>query len=155
MSAVVQMQPLLHPMHVESLEAVYAIERTAYEFPWTLGVFADCLKVGYSCWVLDDLESDGIAGYGILSLGAGEAHLLNLCVHPERRRRGLGRMLLRHLLEVAEEYGASEVFLEVRSGNREAMAMYLDGGFNEVGLRQGYYPARRGREDAMILARRL
>ena len=159
MSAVVQLTPLLHPMHADQLEAVHAIEEAAYEFPWTLGVFADCLKVGYSCWVLDDpdsaADSDVPAGYGILSLGAGEAHVLNLCVHPNLRRRGLGRMLLTHLLEVAEDHGAVEIFLEVRPTNTEALAMSLACGFNEVGLRHGYYPAAKGREDAMVLARRL
>jgi [ribosomal protein S18]-alanine N-acetyltransferase len=155
MSAVVRPQPMPEPMHADHLEVVHAIEQIAYEFPWTLGVFTDCLKVGYSCWVLDDPDAGGIVGYGILSLGAGEAHVLNLCVHPELHRRGLGRLMLRHLLEVAEDYGATEIFLEVRPTNREALAMYLACGFNEVGLRHGYYPSAKGREDAMVLARRL
>jgi ribosomal-protein-alanine N-acetyltransferase len=142
-------------MHAEELPAVHAIEQAAYEFPWTLGIFTDCLRVGYSSWVLDDPDGDGIAGYGILSLAAGEGHILNLCVHPERRRRGLGRLLLQHLLVVAEEYGASELFLEVRPSNEEALAMYTACDFVEVGRRQDYYPSDKGREDALVLARHL
>jgi ribosomal-protein-alanine N-acetyltransferase len=70
------------------LAAVSAMETASYEFPWSAGIFADCLKVGHSCWVLsvDELA----AGYGILSIGAGEAHVLNLCVDPSRRSQGLG-----------------------------------------------------------------
>jgi [ribosomal protein S18]-alanine N-acetyltransferase len=143
-------------MQADEIEAVHAIERAAYRFPWTLGIFADCLKVGYSSWILEDPDGEGIAGYGILSLAAGEGHVLNLCVHPNRRRRGLGRRLLQHLLEVAEDYGASELFLEVRPSNLEAVAMYTACDFVEVGRRHEYYPSDGGgREDAVVLARHL
>lgn len=142
-------------MREEHLEGVHAIECTSYEFPWTLAIFRDCLKAGYSCWVMEDPEHGGVAGYGILSRGPGEAHILNVCVDPIRRRLGFGRLLLRHLLGAAEEHGAAEVFLEVRPSNREALALYLHDGFREVGRRRDYYPAAGGREDALVLARRL
>ncbi|RMG30901.1 MAG: ribosomal-protein-alanine N-acetyltransferase, partial [Gammaproteobacteria bacterium] len=109
-------------MQSADLAAVLAIEQAAYAFPWTAGILRDCLRVGYSCWVL---QVDGrIRGYVILSVGAGEAHLLNLCVHPEHRRRGYGERLLRHALEVAARQGADTLYLEVRVSNTAAQALY-------------------------------
>ncbi len=154
MSAVLE-QPAVRvrPMTEADLVTVMAIERAAYEFPWTEGIFRDCLRVGYCCWVLE--EAGAVRGYGIMSVGAGEAHLLNLCIAPEVQRRGLGRRLLRHLLALARYHGASTVLLEVRKSNRRALRLYRGMGFREIGLRRDYYPAAQGREDALVLARRL
>ena len=154
MSAVLE-QPAVRvrPMTEADLVTVMAIERAAYEFPWTEGIFRDCLRVGYCCWVLE--EAGVLRGYGIMSVGGGEAHLLNLCIAPEVQRRGLGRRLLRHLLALARYHGASTVLLEVRKSNRRALRLYRGMGFREIGLRRDYYPAAQGREDALVLARRL
>ena len=143
--------PRLRLMVPADVDAVLAIEQAAYDFPWTEGILRDCLRVGYSCWVLE--RRDRIVGYLILSVAAGEAHLLNLCVHPECRRQGLGRRLLEHALEVAGRLGADTLYLEVRVSNAAAIALYREYGFNEIGVRRGYYPARGGREDALVMAR--
>jgi len=137
-------------MEEADLEQVIAIERAAYEFPWTWGIFHDCLRVGYCCWVLD--QGDGVEAYGVMSVGAGESHILNLCVTPTRQGSGLGKRLLHKLLAVAREHKVAMVFLEVRPSNRGAQDLYLAAGFNEIGTRKSYYPAKHGREDALILA---
>jgi ribosomal-protein-alanine N-acetyltransferase len=136
-------------MRSEDLDAVSAIETASYEFPWSMGIFGDCLKAGHPCWVLsvDTL----VAGYGILSMGAGEAHVLNLCIDPAFRSRGLGRHLLRRLLDIARWNGAERVFLEVRPSNPLAKTLYESIGFSEIGRRPRYYPARNGREDAIVM----
>jgi ribosomal-protein-alanine N-acetyltransferase len=135
------------------LPAVAAVERASYAFPWSEGIFRDCLRVGYLCRVA---EVDGaIAGYGILATGADEAHLLNLCVRADLRGRGLGRRMLLLLVERARESGAEAVFLEVRPSNPGAIALYQSEGFVRVGLRKGYYQAVGGREDALVLKRDL
>ncbi len=136
-------------MRPEDLPAVSALEILSYEFPWSSGVFGDCLKVGHSCWVL--CVDQAIAGYGILSTGAGEAHLLNLCVGPDYRSRGLGRHLLGRLLDVARWNRVERVFLEVRPSNLLAKALYESVGFKQIGVRPRYYPARNGREDAIVM----
>jgi len=137
-------------MHEGDVRPVMDIERRAYQFHWTEGIFRDCLRVGYCCWVL---ELEGIvAGYGIMSLVVGEAHLLNICIAPEWQRQGHGRLLLEHFMELARERGAGQMFLEVRLSNVAALNLYRESGFNEVGMRKNYYPAENGREDAMILA---
>ncbi len=142
--------PLCRPMHEGDVRAVMAIERRAYQFHWTEGIFRDCLRVGYGCWVME--LTGQVAGYGIMSLVVGEAHLLNICVAPEWQRQGYGRLLLAHFMELAKERGASQMFLEVRLSNVAALNLYRARGFCEVGMRKNYYPAENGREDAMILA---
>ena len=140
----------LRPMREEDVEAVIGIERSAYPFPWTPGIFRDCLRAGYPAWVLQDGE--GIYGYGVLSVAAGEAHLLNVCIDPRLQGRGHGRRLLRALMRIARGEGAQRVFLEVRPSNPQAVALYQDEGFNEIGRRPGYYPDHGGREDAIVMA---
>jgi ribosomal-protein-alanine N-acetyltransferase len=140
-------------MTEEDIEAVLAIERRAYTYPWSEGIFRDCLRVGYCCRVC---EQDGrLAGYAVMTTGAGEAHILNLCVAPPLQGQGIGRFMLRHMLELARGHGADTVLLEVRPSNQAALKLYADMGFNEVGVRKAYYPAAKGKEDAIILARSL
>ncbi len=138
-------------MQEADLADVIEIERRSYPYPWTRIIFSDCLRAGYSCWVC---ERQGIIeGYGVISVAAGESHLLNLCVRPEALQQGIGRNLLKHFISVARRHGAEVVFLEVRPSNRAALALYGKNGFNELGVRKDYYPAEGGREDALILAR--
>jgi ribosomal-protein-alanine N-acetyltransferase len=129
--------------------AVGSLERTSYAFPWSEGIFRDCLRVGYLCRVAE-MEGEVVA-YGIVAMGAGEAHILNLCVHGDMRGRGVGRQMLRLLIERARQAGTAEVFLEVRPSNLLAIALYQSVGFVQVGLRKGYYQAEHGREDALVL----
>lgn len=140
----------LRPMREDDLVAVQAVEERAYEFPWTLGIFRDCLRADYPAWVLE--EGGVIIGYVLMSVAAGEAHILNVCVAPEHQGRGLGRKLVRAIMHVARGRGAQRVFLEVRPSNVGAIALYHDEGFNEIGRRPRYYPARDGREDAIVMA---
>lgn len=151
MSAILQPGlPRFRRMLDGDVEQVMTIERRAYSHPWTAGIFSDCLRVGYYCQAM---EIDGkLAGYGVLSLGAGEAHILNLCVDPAMQGRGFGRVMLEHLLEAARRLHAETVLLEVRASNRTAVQLYSSVGFNEVGVRNAYYPGYEGREDALILA---
>ena len=129
--------------------AVGAVERSSYAFPWSEGIFRDCLRVGYLCRVA---EVDGeIVSYGIVAMGAGEAHVLNLCVAAKYRSRGVGRQMLLLLLERSRQAGMTEAFLEVRPSNPLAISLYQSLGFIQVGLRTGYYQAPDGREDALVL----
>ncbi len=153
MVAVLQPRVELRPMRRDDLNAVHAIEAVSYPFPWTRGVFADCLRVGYCCRVA---EVDGeLGGYMILSAGAGEAHLLNLCVAPVARGAGLARVLLDGALVEAQLLRAGRLFLEVRPTNTRAVELYRKNGFRTIGKRPGYYPADDGREDALVMVRHL
>jgi [ribosomal protein S18]-alanine N-acetyltransferase len=150
MSAAVHPRTEIRLMQPADLKAVAAVERAAYQYPWSLGIFRDCLLAGYYCFVLD--VSGGVTGYGIMSVAAGEAHLLNLCVHPNAQRLGYGRRLLAALMARATEAGADKIFLEVRPSNRIALKLYGSVGFEQIGTRPAYYQAENGREDAVILA---
>lgn len=145
-----ELLPTLRPMAEADLAEVARIEAAAYEFPWTLGIFRDCLRAGYHGWVL--ARPGAIYGYGMLSIAAGEAHLLNLCIDPTRQREGHGRRLLARLIDLARWHRAERIFLEVRPSNAAAIRLYHEAGFNEIGRRPNYYPARGGREDALVLA---
>jgi len=141
-------------MRASDVQTVAELERASYEYPWTEGIFRDCLRVGYHCVVVES-ESGTLQGYAIMSVVADEAHLLNLCVSPDCRRCGLGREMLKQLLEAASLAGARRMFLEVRPSNVAALALYASEGFVEIGRRPRYYRAREGREDAVVLARDL
>jgi ribosomal-protein-alanine N-acetyltransferase len=152
MSAILN-EPALsfRPMQEADLTDVIEIERRSYPYPWTRMIFSDCLRAGYSCWVC---ERQGIIeGYGVLSVAAGESHLLNLCVRPETQQQGIGRNLLKYFISIARRHGAEVIFLEVRPSNKAALELYGKSGFNELGVRKDYYPAAIGREDALILGR--
>ena len=139
----------IRAMREGDVAEVVAIERSSYQFPWSEGIFRDCLRVGYTCRVAT--VGKLIAGYGVMSLGAGEAHILNLCVGEAFRCRGLGKRLLTLLLERAAAAAMKEAFLEVRPSNTAAIRLYLAHGFEQVGTRRGYYQAVGGREDAAVL----
>ena len=139
----------IRPMSESDVTEVVAIERNAYQFPWSEGIFRDCLRVGYVCRVVT--LGRQVIGYGVMSVGAGEAHILNLCISAVYRTRGLGRKLLVYLLERGAAAGMSEAFLEVRPSNAIAIELYTSLGFEQVGTRRGYYQAVGGREDAAVL----
>jgi ribosomal-protein-alanine N-acetyltransferase len=137
-------------MGIDDLDAVCAIEQRIYPFPWTRGNFADSLIARYHCTAME-CESC-VIGYGILSVGAGEAHLLNLSIDAPWQGQGHGRALLLHNIDVARAHGARIVLLEVRPSNTVARALYRDVGFEQITVRRGYYPDTNGREDALLLA---
>jgi [ribosomal protein S18]-alanine N-acetyltransferase len=150
MSAAVKPRTEIRLMQPSDLKAVAAVERAAYDYPWSLGIFRDCLLAGYYCLVLE--VGGTVTGYGIMSIAAAEAHLLNLCVHPDAQRFGYGRRLLNALLVKAQDAGVDKVFLEVRPSNHKALKLYDSVGFEQIGIRPAYYQAENGREDAIILA---
>jgi len=143
----------VRPMSDDDVAEVVGIERASYPFPWTEGIFRDCLRVAYLCRVA--IQNQSIVGYAVMSMGAGEAHILNLCVREAGRRAGVGRGLIRYLLEQAEDAGMVEAFLEVRPSNAIAQILYRSLGFESIGTRRGYYQALNGREDAAVLRLRL
>jgi [ribosomal protein S18]-alanine N-acetyltransferase len=140
---------LIRPMAESDVSDVVATERASYQFPWSEGIFRDCLRVGYLCRVA--AVEGRVIGYGVMSVGAGEAHILNLCVLESFRCRGIGKSLLNYMLERGGAAGMSEAFLEVRPSNTAAIRLYQSIGFEQVGMRRGYYQAVGGREDAAVL----
>lgn len=144
----------LRPMDFTDLDNVALMDARAYPYSWSRNVFADCLRAGYLSRVL--LSNGGIIGYGVISVAAGEAHVLNVCIEPQLQGRGLGGWLMERLMLLAQQHGARSVFLEVRPTNLPAIQLYDRLGFNEIGRRPNYYPADRGRrEDALVMGKEL
>ncbi|MGH1538377.1 MAG: ribosomal protein S18-alanine N-acetyltransferase [Gammaproteobacteria bacterium] len=140
-------------MTAHDLHEIMEIENRSYEFPWTEGIFHDCIRFGYSSWVTE--IDRNIVAYAVMSLAVQECHILNICVDPKLRSQGIGRRLLLELLSIAQAREADTAFLEVRPSNIQALSLYFSEGFNEIGNRRDYYPAKIGREDAVILAKTL
>lgn len=149
MSAQLDAIPRYRRMTGADLGAVTAIEDSIYPHPWSRGNFSDSLVAGYHCWIV---ECGGeIAGYAVVMVAAGEAHLLNLSVAAPWQRRGIGREALAFVLKLARDYGAQKILLEVRPSNQAAIALYASAGFAEIAQRRSYYPAGDRREDAIVL----
>lgn len=154
MSAQLKTQYQLRPMQLDDLDTIMQIEPTIYSHPWTRGNFSDSLNSGYSAWVL---ESEGkMIGYALMMMVMDEAHLLNLSIAKPQQKQGLGRHFLEHMLKIAKNHQAANMFLEVRPSNISAIALYENMGFCEMAVRRGYYPAdaktvKSGREDAILM----
>lgn len=130
------------------VQRVTLVEQSSYAFPWSDGIFRDCIRAGYWCQVVE-LRSD-LIGHAVVSMGAGEAHILNVCVRLDCRDQGLGRCLVQQSLDYARSMGMGDAFLEVRPSNPAAIHLYESFGFARVGVRKGYYQASPGREDAWV-----
>jgi ribosomal-protein-alanine N-acetyltransferase len=141
----------LFPMQPDDLDAVLAIEQTAFSHPWTRGNFADALASGY--WAQCLRHQDELLGYGVAMSGVQETHLLNITVAPARQGQGWAIVLLDALCEWSRNQQAQWLWLEVRQSNQRAMQVYARYGFGRVSLRKDYYPAdRHQREHAVVMS---
>jgi len=141
--------PLVHRLGMDDVDAIYEIEQLAYPFPWSRGIFVDCFRVGYDCFGLK--MGRELTGYTIFSSAAGEAHLLNLCMHPDWQHRGFGSLLLEYAINQVATLDNEAMFLEVRASNTRAATLYENRGFVVIGRRTSYYQAGNGREDAIMM----
>lgn len=137
-------------MRSQDVETIIAFEIIIYSHPWTEGIFNDCMKFGYLCLVAE--IDHQIVAYGVLSVAAGESHILNLSVPKQHQRLGYGTQLLQQFLKQAQELNAESTLLEVRASNKSAIKLYENHGFNEIGVRKNYYPGTHGKEDAILYA---
>ena len=149
MSAQWQETPQIRRMLPADLDEVVAIEREVFLFPWTRGNFGDSLDSGYHCLVLE--QAGHIFGYGVMTIGADEAHLLTLSIAAGWQRQGWGEKLLQQFIHIAREHHAQSMFLDVRESNQAAARLYERIGFRHIARRKDYYPAMGGREDSLIM----
>jgi [ribosomal protein S18]-alanine N-acetyltransferase len=149
MSAQLQEMPQVRRMFLTDLDEVVAIEREVFLFPWTRGNFSDSIDSGYHCLVLE--QGGHLFGYGVMVVGAEEAHLLTLSIAAGLQRKGWGERLLQHFIHVAKEQRARSMFLDVRESNHAAARLYERIGFRQIARRKEYYPAMGGREDSLVM----
>lgn len=145
---------ILLPMTRSDLAEVVNLERAVQSFPWSLQNFEDALKAGYDAWVLR--EDDELVGFCIGMVAPDVTHILVIAVDKARQRGGAGRRLLSQMESIARERGSEALVLEVRPSNESARGFYAVLGFDQIGVRRGYYPAAKGqREDALVMKKPL
>ena len=140
-------------MTEEDLEDILEIEISSNPHPWTEKNFLDCIQRDYYCLI--QTHPDGVSGFAIQSIAFDEAHLLNIGVSTNKRRRGLGSDLLEKIIYASEAMGSNKIFLEVRVSNAAATNLYLDFGFKQIGVRKDYYRLPEGKEDALLMSKSL
>ncbi|MCW3490540.1 ribosomal protein S18-alanine N-acetyltransferase [Dethiobacter alkaliphilus] len=137
----------IEPMKFSHVDRVAQIEKMVYRYPWTRHAFAgEVVDNSFASYYVA-VEDDEVVGYAGIWIILDEAHVTNLAVCPTRQNRGVGQMLLYHLIKVAREKGALRMTLEVRFSNRKAQDLYKKFGFVSCGVRPNYYRD----EDAMIM----
>ena len=143
--------PQLHyrRMRASDLVEIARLEKSLYDFPWSLGNFRDSVQAGYDCWTA--ALGEAIVGYAILMVALEEAHLLNFAIAAAWQNQGVGSGFLGHMVGVAKGAGCQIVYLEVRPSNAPARHLYRKAGFQQIAIRPDYYPAHGGREDALFL----
>jgi ribosomal-protein-alanine N-acetyltransferase len=140
-------------MELEDISAVIQLENEVYQFPWTDRIFKDCIRVGYDCWLAH--LGNTIVAHAVISIAAGESHILNLSVTRNHQGKGIGKQFIQFLLNIARNKRAQIMMLEVRPSNIRAINCYSSAGFNEIGCRKDYYPAPNGKEDALLFAKQI
>ena len=144
---------MLRKLTLDDVPAMYAMEVSANNFPWSLHQFNDSFAIGDFGWGVE--RANLLVAFALFSHVIDEATLLNIVVHPRWQRRGLARELLEHGLQQLNRRAATRCLLEVRVGNLGAIALYSSLGFGVDGRRRDYYPATHGREDALLMSRNL
>lgn len=143
----------IRPLTQADLKAITQLEAIAQAGAWTAEVFLHCFNVGYPGWALE--KEDHVIGFVIVSIQLEECHILNICIHPDYQRQGLGEKLLLFLLEELKQRNTGTAFLEVRRSNYRAIQLYEKLDFIQIGVRASYYPAKHGNEDALVFAKDL
>ena len=140
-------------MKIDDLNEVIKLERLNYPIPWSKGIMKDCIKAGYQCITMK--KEDNIIAYAFLMENYDESHLLNMCVHKYHQRQGLGRKLLKHLENICKRKKSKLILLEVRESNSIAQSLYKSSGFKPIGIRKNYYKCQNGREDAIVMQKKI
>ena len=154
------------PMQLADLDAVLQIESISHLHPWTRGNFSDSLAAGHWAYCIRPQLDQAVQGsfldpnvlwaYCILFPAVDELHLLNITVTPKLRKLGLGSRLMSAIEGVAAQQNIPRIILEVRPSNLDALNLYQKLGYEQIGIRKGYYPADQAsgtREDALVLAK--
>jgi ribosomal-protein-alanine N-acetyltransferase len=137
------------PMTVHDIGQVAKIEELSFHVPWSRESLRIEVEQNRCARYIVIKEDDRVLGYGGMWLVLDEAHITNIAVHPDYRRQGIGRQIMKALIRTAVKAGIERMSLEVRVSNHPAISLYKSLGFEEGGIRKGYYA--NNREDALIM----
>lgn len=139
----------IRKMTFQDIEQVLEVERLSFVSPWSKSAFEVELNDNLFAHYYVAARSDKVIGYAGMWMILDEAHVTNIAVHPEFRGLNFGKRLTQTLIMQAFRQGANRITLEVRVSNLIARKLYKELGFNEVGMRKGYYSDNK--EDAIIM----
>lgn len=147
----------LRNMTQSDIDAVYSIEMAAHRAPWPRDILAECVHAGFDCRVVESHEGNEVSliGYVMCRYTENSCHILNLCVTPPLQGKGYGQLLLQDLIDSPAEAFVYKLVLEVRPSNIMANRLYKKMGFQQTGLKRGYYRDNQAIEDALILEKKL
>lgn len=145
-------QCVLKCYNEKDIDAIYALEIAANPHPWSKRNFIDSIGCSHLCVGVQ--VGDSWVAQAIFSAASGEAELLLISVDPVWQGKGIARKVLEVMSEIMVE-SVTDMYLEVRASNEGAIALYESCGFNCLGVRPGYYPAKKTREDALIYGKAL
>ena len=133
------------------LDEVLIIEKLSFPAPWSRNMFEQEFLFPHAHLLVaaESPHSSQVRGYLCFWLVAEETHILNLAVHPDWRRQGVGARLLEYVIDFSRAKGAEEVLLEVRRSNYGAISLYRHFHFKPQGIRPRYY--RESGEDAIVM----
>jgi ribosomal-protein-alanine N-acetyltransferase len=148
-------------MEEVDIEEVLLTEASSHISPWKAKNFIDCIQSHYWNYVFIDRDATvGFLGHCVVMPGFEEVHLLNITIHPSHRRKGIAQNAIRALEKTCLERNFQRILLEVRVSNTVAIRLYRKLGFEQIGVRKGYYPMPKqeklhGREDALVMQKNL
>ena len=143
-------EPFIRPIREEDVAQIHEIEKMCFAMPWSEeSILHDVKENVVARWLVMDDGAGRVLAYAGMWLVLDEAHVCNIAVHPEHRRRGYGRQILDALIALARETSMRMMTLEVRRSNEAAQRLYHRAGFLDVGYRKRYYEDNR--EDALIM----
>ncbi len=142
---------IIEPVNEADFASILEIENRAYSVPWNEQQMRDVFAQNVDRMKL--MEGQNLIGYAFFQIILDEGHLLHITIDPKHQGRKLGKRLLEHIIQKAHDANLVTIFLEVRAGNTPALRLYEKSGFNQIGIRKGYYPCViNGREDAIVMA---
>ncbi len=144
----------IRKMELDDVERVLPIASTSLTNPWSKKMFLGELSHPYShcflvCQNIEDIEKK-LIGFLCFRILGEESELLNICIHPQYRQKGLGKWMMEFYLHFSYQHGVKKHYLEVDPLNRAAVHLYQSLGFHQVGLRKNFY---QGRWDALVMER--
>lgn len=142
----------VRPMKLEDVDAVWEIEKLSFRTPWSKEAFLQEMQTNNTArYVVAEL-GDELVGYGGMWFIIDEAHITNIAVHPDYRKQKIGEKIVHAMIETARREGIGSLTLEVRVNNIAAINLYRKLGFEDAGIRKGYYTDTG--EDALIMWKR-
>lgn len=134
-------RPIIYPLNQSHIQQVADIEQHAHISPWseqTIALSFGPRSHNFGMFIKSG-SFDELVGYCFTDLVAGELSIENICITPIMQNKGLGKLLLSHVIDTAKQLKVYDILLEVRSSNKSAIKLYQAFGFSECGRRKAYY----------------